>query len=118
MATTTKPFPQLPEPGDFVWCRFPRLPGFPDTPGPKLRPALVIAVSDADHEVMVVYGTSQKTDKIYPTEFLLKRQMPVSLYLDWLMIRSSIWQFALSFPTIVTGLILLLLKMGWLRCRR
>ncbi|EKJ7348255.1 TPA: hypothetical protein ACF6WF_004994 [Klebsiella pneumoniae] len=72
MATTTKPFPQLPEPGDFVWCRFPHLPGFPDVPGPKLRPGLVIAVSDADHEVMVVYGTSQKTDKIYPTEFLLK----------------------------------------------
>jgi hypothetical protein len=25
----------------------------------------------ADHAVMVVYGTSQKTDKIYPGEFVL-----------------------------------------------
>lgn len=76
MTTTTKPFPQLPEPGDIVWCLYPELPGSPGQPGPKLRPALILKVSDADHEVMVVYGTSQKTDKIYPTEFVIRKTDP------------------------------------------
>lgn len=51
-----------------MWCHFPQSLG---EPGPKPRPALVVAVSLADHAVMVVYGTSQKTDKIYPGEFVL-----------------------------------------------
>jgi len=72
MTAIARPFPQLPEPGDFVWCKFPHLPNHPDLPGLKLRPALVIAVSEEDHDVMVVYGTSQKTNKLYPTEFLIK----------------------------------------------
>ncbi len=38
---------------------------------PKRRPALVARVSPATHEVSVVYGTSQKTDRLYPTEIVL-----------------------------------------------
>lgn len=72
MATIAKPFPNLPEPGDFVWCKFPHLPKFPGVPGPKPRPALVYKVSESTHEVMVVYGTSQKTERLYPTEFVIK----------------------------------------------
>ncbi len=60
-----------PEPGDIVYCRFPenRLP----KPGPKPRPALVLAVgniADACH-VTVAYGTSQKTDQLFSGEFLI-----------------------------------------------
>ncbi|MDX7489832.1 MULTISPECIES: type II toxin-antitoxin system PemK/MazF family toxin [Serratia] len=76
MTTAAKPFPQLPEPGDIVWCLYPELPRNPGQPGPKPRPALILKVSEADHEVMVVYGTSQKTHRIYPTEFVLKKVDP------------------------------------------
>lgn len=68
MPTPSTLFRPLPAPGDIVWCHFPQSLG---EPGPKPRPALVVAVSLADHAVMVVYGTSQKTDKIYPGEFVL-----------------------------------------------
>ena len=61
-------FQPLPAPGDIVWCRFPETIG---VPGPKPRPALVLAVAPADHAVIVVYGTSQKTHALYPTEFVL-----------------------------------------------
>lgn len=73
MTANVKQHTPLPEPGDIVWCHFPQLPG---KPGPKPRPALVLQVSEQDHEVRVVYGTSQKTQKIYPTEFLLKKGEP------------------------------------------
>lgn len=69
MTAAAKPFMPLPEPGDIVWCYFPQLPG---KPGPKPRPALVLKVSDEEHEVMVVYGTSQKIDRPYKTELVLK----------------------------------------------
>ncbi len=69
---------QLPEPGDFVWCRFPedsRL-----KPAPKPRPVLVLAVGHHDDDptapmVRVAAGTSRKTmaGQIYPCEFLLER---------------------------------------------
>ena len=36
------------------------------------RPALVLAISSSDHAVTVAYGTSQKTAKLYPGEFVLK----------------------------------------------
>lgn len=62
------PFNPLPAPGDIVWCHFPEGLG---TPGPKPRPALIIAVSRDDHAVQLAYGTSQKTYKIYPGEFAL-----------------------------------------------
>lgn len=60
-----------PEPGDIVYCRFPenKLPA----PGPKPRPALVLAVGDLDGicHVTVAYGTSQKTAHLYAGEFLI-----------------------------------------------
>ncbi len=61
----------LPEPGDLVWCRFPNA-GFPG-PGPKPRPALVIDVGKLRGEpaVEVIYGTSQKLDRLYPGEFAI-----------------------------------------------
>ncbi|NML24342.1 type II toxin-antitoxin system PemK/MazF family toxin [Zoogloea dura] len=61
-------FNPLPAPGDILWCRFPEA---VSTPGPKSRPALVVAVAPEYHSVTVAYGTSQKTTKIYPTEFLM-----------------------------------------------
>lgn len=63
-------FNPLPEPGDIVWCQFPQQPNL-GNPGPKPRPALVVAVSEADHAIAVVYGTSQKTHQLYPGEFVL-----------------------------------------------
>lgn len=64
----TIPFKPLPAPGDIVWCHFPQEIG---NPGPKARPALVTHVFDDDHAVRIAYGTSQKTEKIYPGEFVL-----------------------------------------------
>lgn len=68
-----------PSPGDIVWCHFPEI---PNKPGPKPRPALVIAVDDSNPKrasVQVVYGTSQKTDRLYRGEFLIsKSRDPVS----------------------------------------
>lgn len=62
-----------PDPGDIVWCRFPQRP--PDVPGPKPRPALVVAV--AEHEdgttVTVVYGSSQKVDRLATGEFAIRK---------------------------------------------
>jgi hypothetical protein len=51
-----------------VWCAFPEI---VETRGAKKRPALVVRVSPATHEVAVVYGTTQKTDKLYPSEIAL-----------------------------------------------
>ena len=61
-------FQPLPAPGDIVWCRFPETVG---VPGPKPRPALVLAAAKTEHAVIVVYGTSQKTQDLYPTEFAI-----------------------------------------------
>lgn len=61
----------LPEAGDIVWCRFPHR-GFA-VPGPKPRPALVIDVGRLHGEpaIEVIYGTSQKLDRLYPGEFAI-----------------------------------------------
>lgn len=64
----TQKFYPLPAAGDIVWCAFPQSIG---QPGPKNRPVLVARVSKDTHEVSVVYGTSQKTDKLFPTEIVL-----------------------------------------------
>ncbi|MBC3374253.1 hypothetical protein HU762_09895 [Pseudomonas sp. SWRI92] len=64
----TVPFRPLPAPGDFVWCHFPEVVG---KPGPKARPGLIVAVFDDDHAVRIAYGTTQKTEKLYPGEFVL-----------------------------------------------
>lgn len=66
-------FDPLPAPGDIVWCLFPETVG---QPGPKPRPALVLAVAPEFKAISVAYGTSQKTDRIYPTEFLVDSSDP------------------------------------------
>lgn len=68
-------FQPLPAPGDIVWCHFPNRPEL-GSPGPKPRPGLVTAVSPTTHEVEICYGTSKKTDKLYPGEFLISEQDP------------------------------------------
>ena len=62
-----------PVPGDIVWCRFPELPQ--PAPGPKPRPALVLEVIEREDglEVTVVYGTSQRVDKLSAGEFAITR---------------------------------------------
>ena len=64
---------ESPDPGDIVWCRFPQRPR--DVPGPKPRPALVVSVTE--HEdgiaVTVVYGTSQKLDRLVAGEFAIRK---------------------------------------------
>lgn len=78
-ANTSQPLPSqgavkryhpLPAPGDIVYCWFPQASG---EPGPKPRPALVIATSPTTHEVKVCFGTSKKTDKLYPGEFVIPK---------------------------------------------
>ena len=66
-------FDPLPAPGDIVWCLFPEAVGHP---GPKPRPALVLAVAPQHKAITVAYGTSQKTDRLYPTEFLVDPSDP------------------------------------------
>lgn len=68
--SNAKPFNPLPAPGDIVWCHFPQSVG---KPGPKPRPALVLAVAPTEHAIQVAYGTSQKTapNQLYPGEFAL-----------------------------------------------
>ncbi len=60
-----------PQPGDIVWCRFPqnRVP----KPGPKPRPALVLAVGESDGNPVarVACGASRKTDQLHAGEFAI-----------------------------------------------
>jgi hypothetical protein len=70
-----------PEPtaGDIVWCHF------PDNidPRPKPRPALVLTVYDDEAPqfiVQVAYGTSQKTDRLFPGEFLIAQSKNPAAY--------------------------------------
>ena len=62
-----------PAAGDIVWCRFPHLPG--QAPGPKPRPARVLKLIERDDgiEVTVVYGTSQRVDRLSRGEFAITK---------------------------------------------
>jgi hypothetical protein len=64
---------EQPQPGDIVWCRFPQRPR--DLPGPKPRPALVVAITEHEDgtSVKVAYGTSQKTDRLVAGEFAIRK---------------------------------------------
>ena len=64
----------VPEPGDIVWCRFPERPR--DEPGPKPRPALVLAVTQRSdgYEVEVAYGTSQGLGRLRTGEFAIRKR--------------------------------------------
>ena len=63
----------MPAPADMVWCRFPELPR--QSPGPKPRPALVLEVIEREDgaEIAVVYGTSQRVDRLSAGEFAITR---------------------------------------------
>ncbi len=68
---------QPPSPGDLVWCWFPEWPA--TSPGPKPRPALVVEVVTHGEGVFVhlVYGTSQRVDRLKAGEFsILKAGNP------------------------------------------
>lgn len=72
-----------PEPmaGEIVWCHF------PDNirPKPKARPALVLMTKQAEDAcifVNVVYGTSQKTQRLYKGEFLISQAQNPIAYRD------------------------------------
>jgi hypothetical protein len=60
-----------PEPGDIVWCRFPEFEGI--HPGPKSRPAFVLAVDDTRKpaRVRVAYGTSRGLARVQVWEFVI-----------------------------------------------
>jgi hypothetical protein len=64
---------KAPAPGDLVWCHFPESPAL--EPGPKPRPALVLSVEIRDDgiAVSVVYGTSQRVDRLKVGEFAISR---------------------------------------------
>jgi mRNA-degrading endonuclease toxin of MazEF toxin-antitoxin module len=67
-------FFQKPSTGDIVWCLFPES---LRKPGPKPRPALVIEVGkDHKHDVIVtvIYGTTKKLDRLYPSEFKIEKR--------------------------------------------
>lgn len=66
-------FHPLPAVGSIVWVKFPYTVG---QPGPYARPAIVKEVSPAYHRVKLVFGTSQKTENLYPTEFVVKKTDP------------------------------------------
>ncbi|MCP1438679.1 hypothetical protein J3D56_002115 [Erwinia persicina] len=66
-------FHPLPTVGSIVWVKFPHAVG---QPGPYARPAIVKEVSPQYHRVKVVFGTSKKTEKLYPTEFVIKKTDP------------------------------------------
>jgi hypothetical protein len=53
-----------------VWCRFPQLSAL--KPGRKGRPTLILRVFDDEapmYRVLIAYGTSQRTDRLYAGEF-------------------------------------------------
>lgn len=61
-----------PSAGDIAWCHF------PDNlnPKPKPRPGLITSTKQDDEGnifVIVAYGTSQKTDRIYRGEFRISK---------------------------------------------
>lgn len=68
-------FNPLPAGGDIVWTKFPQA-EHPGSPGPKPRPALVLFVSPTDHAVIIAYGTSQRTERLFPGEFVLDPNDP------------------------------------------
>ena len=75
---------QSPTNGDIVWCLFPESLG---KPGPKPRPALIIEIGgDSKYKlvVTVVYGTTKKLDRLYPSEFKIGKRDGASFNLSGL----------------------------------
>lgn len=73
--STARPYNPMPASGDILWTNFSQVEnlGFP---GPKPRPGLVLFVFEEDHAVEIAYGTSQRTDQVYPGEFVMNPQDP------------------------------------------
>jgi hypothetical protein len=70
--------------GDIVWCLFHESLG---QPGSKPRPALIIELgSDANNNpvVTVIYGTMQKLNGLYPSEFKIEKSEGASFALSGL----------------------------------
>ena len=72
---TARPWAPRPKAGDIVQCRF------PESEGPKDRPALVVDVEEAPDDesasiVRVAYGTSQDVEQRYPGEFTIRATDP------------------------------------------
>lgn len=67
---TPRGFPPA-SPGTIVWCRFPE--DRTGSPGPKPRPALVVAAGEIDGApgVEVAYGTTKKVDRLFVGEFVI-----------------------------------------------
>jgi mRNA-degrading endonuclease toxin of MazEF toxin-antitoxin module len=76
MASLWKP----PLVGDILWCQFPELPEL--TPGPKPRPALVVQVivKEDGVAVTVVYGTSQRLERLLAGEFAIRKAQNPAAY--------------------------------------
>lgn len=78
--------------GDIVWCLFPESLGKPESkprpkPGPKPRPALVIELGFIENNkpiVTVIYGTTQKLNRLYPSEFMIEKKDGASFALSGL----------------------------------
>lgn len=67
-----------------MWCLFPESLG---KPGPKPRPALIIALGSNENAkpiVTVIYGTTQKPDRLYPSEFKIEKNDGASFNLSGL----------------------------------
>ena len=64
-----------PSPGDIVWCLFSHIPQL--QPGPKPRPALVLSVENREDGdvVTVVYGTSQKVNRLQRGEVAILQSL-------------------------------------------
>lgn len=71
---------EAPDPGDIVWCRFPQRAR--DVPGPKPRPALVLAVTEHEDGIVVTvsYGTSQKVQQLAAGEFVIRKAESKAAY--------------------------------------
>jgi len=69
-----------PAPGDMVWCWFPELPA--KAPGPKPRPALVVSVETHVDGIVVqvVYGTSQRVDRLTAGQFAIRKDANPSAF--------------------------------------
>lgn len=67
-------FNPLPVPGDIVLCFFPEI--CSARKFGKQRPAIVLAVNSEKKVVEVAFGTTQKLDRVYPTEVIFDSSSP------------------------------------------
>ena len=73
--STAVPYEPMPAEGDILLAKFPQVENL-GSPGPKPRPAVVLSISVTDNAVIVAYGTSVRTDKLFSGEFVLDPSDP------------------------------------------